>query len=157
MKPKTLTLISLVLLATILAGTGALIALSANTVKANVKWDPKSWDWDGVPPNPWNAELALTGGHKVEELNTTTILLEGLYSPSAPVYPAPHGPKVMVPFSGWDIKAAIAPKLPEHMGIFIPGRYRVELEVSGYLLPEYGEEAFRGISIITVTVPESSG
>jgi len=157
MKPKRLTIISLVLLATILAGTGAIIALSADTVKANVKWDPKSWMWDGTPPSPWNAELMLTGGHGIEEVDATTILLDGLYSPSAPISPAPHGPKVMVPFSGWDVKAAIAPKLPEHMGIFIPGRYKIELEISGYLLPAYGGEAFRGIGTVTVTVAESGG
>jgi len=156
MKPKRLTLISLILLGTILASTGAIIALSANEIKAKVKWLPKSWGWDGTPPSPWDAELSLPS-YTPDQIDTTTILLEGTHSPSATPYPSGHGPKMIVPFNGWDVKAAIATKLPEHMGIFIPGRYRIELELSGYLLPAYGEEPFRGIGIITVTVPESGG
>jgi hypothetical protein len=157
MKPKKLTLISLVLLATILAGTGAIIALSATDIKANIKWLPKSYLWDNSPPDPWLAELQLTGGHHVDEINASTILLEGLYSPSGALYPAPHGPKVMVPFDGSDVKAAIDPKLPWHMGVLMPGKYRIDLEITGNLQIAYGGDSFRGTGVITVTIPESPG
>lgn len=154
MKPKTLALISLILLVAII-GTGTFAALSAPDVKANVKWDPKSYTWDGVPP-PWNAEISLTGGHKRHEIDTSTILLEGTYSPGTP-YNATHGPRLILPFDGLDVKAAIEPYLPWHMGVVMPGRYRIELEITGNLLPEYGGELFRGTGVITVTVPESPG
>ena len=157
MKLQKLTLVYVILLATILVSTGAIIALSAPDIKANVKWVPKTYTWDNLPPDPWSAEVALTGGHKADEIDGTTIWLEGMYLPSGPLYPAPHGPKVMVPFDGWDVKAAIEPKLPWHMGIVMPGRYRIELEITGNTLPEYGGLPFRGIGTITITVPESPG
>jgi hypothetical protein len=157
MKPKRLAIISLALLATMILGTSAIIALSAADIKANVKWYPRSYTFDNPPPDPWVAQLLLTGGHRVGEIDEATILLEGMYPPSGPMYPAPHGPKVMVPFGGLDVKAAIEPKLPWHMGIVMPGKYRIELEITGNLLPEYGEEPFRGTGVITVTVSESPG
>jgi hypothetical protein len=156
LKPKKLTLISLVLLATILTGTGAIIALSASDIKAKVKWDPKSYLWDNSPPAPWNAEVQLPS-YTPDQIDAATILLEGMYSPSATPYPAPHGPKLWVPFDGWDVKAAIEPKLPWHMGIVMPGRYKIELEITGSLLPEYGGEIFRGTGTIHVIIPESNG
>jgi hypothetical protein len=156
MKPKRLAIISLALLATMILGTSAIIALSATDIKANVKWYPKSYTFDSPPPDPWAAQLQLVAGHSYAEVDEATILLEGMYPPSGAIYPS-VGPKVMVPFDGLDVKAAIEPKLPWHMGIVMPGKYRIELEITGNLLPEYGEEPFRGASVITVTVSESPG
>jgi hypothetical protein len=157
MKPKRLAILSLALLATMILGTGAIIALSANDIKANVKWYPRSYTFDNPPPDPWLAQLQLVAGHHYSEVDEATILLDGMYSPSGAMYPAPHGPKAMVPFDGLDVKLAIEPKLPWHMGVVMPGKYRIDLEITGNLLPEYGEEPFRGTGVITVTVSESPG
>ena len=155
MKPKKLTLISITLLAILLVGAGIILALSASEIKANVKWIPKGYTLDGTVPDPWNAEIQLTGGHKAQtEINASTILLEGLYSPSSAAYNTTHGPKIIVPFSGNNVKAAVDSKLPYHMGIVAPGRYRISLEINGTL---YTGEEFRGSGTITVTVPDGSG
>jgi hypothetical protein len=155
MKPRKLTLISLALLATLLIGAGAVIVLSPKPVGANIKWDPKSITWDGIPPPTFNAQISLKGGYKAQtELNVSTLLLEGLYSPSGPHTNATHGPKILVPFSGSDVKAALSPKLPTHMGILIPGRYRIDLDLTGKL---YTGETVEGSGVIVVTVPEGSG
>jgi hypothetical protein len=155
MKPKKLTLISLTLLAILLVGAGVILMLSAAEIKASVKWDPKGYTLDGTVPSSWNAEIKLTGGHKAQtEINASTILLEGLYSPSSAAYNATHGPSLIVPFNGNDVKAALDSKLPYHMGIVAPGRYRIPLEINGTL---YTGEEFLGSGTITVTVPEDSG
>ena len=153
MKPRKLTLISITLLATLLIGAGAILVTSQKPVGANVAWKPKYFEWDGTPAGTINAEVWLKGGHKAQkEIDPATILLEGMYSPSAPTYPKVHGPRLVVPFSGLDVKAALEPKLP-HME---PGaKFRIKLKISGYLLPEYGELYFEGYGVITVTIPSS--
>ncbi len=153
MKPKRLTLISLALLAILLTSAIVILTLSEPAIKANVKWDPKSYLWDGEPPDPWNAVIALTGGHKLNEINTTTIRLEGTYPTDGDPYPLRN--KLIVPFDGYDVKAALDSKLPYHMGVVIPGRYRIGLIINGTLLST--QEEFRGTGIITVTVSSPGG
>ena len=155
MKPKKLTLISITLLAILLIGAGVVVVLSQKPVGANVKWDPKGYTWRDGAPDPWNAEIGLKGGHKAQtEINATTIRLEGQYSNSSAIYNATHGPRIIVPFNGNDVKAALDSKLPYHMGSAIPGRYRLSLDINGTL---YTGEEFQGSGIIVVTVPEDSG
>ncbi|RLI44157.1 hypothetical protein DRO69_08000 [Candidatus Bathyarchaeota archaeon] len=154
MKPRRLTLISLTLLATILIGAGIIIVLSPTEIGANVKWDPKTYTWDGTPPTYWNAQISLKQGHKAQtEIIPATILLEGIYSPIIAPYNATHGPRLIVPFSGSDVKAVLFDKIA-HMGVVYPGRYRVTLEITGQLI---GGETFRGSGVIVVTVSGPGG
>jgi len=151
MKTNKLTLLSLALLTTLILGVAFMVSQAQTEVKANVAWDPKYLTYDTTPPEPYNAEVWLTGGHKAQtEINATTILLEGLYSPSGTPYNAIHGPRLIIPFAGADVKAAIFLKLPSHMGILTPGTYRIPLEITGKL---YTGETFRGDGVIVVTVP----
>jgi len=163
MKTRTLTLISITLLATLVLGATFTLTQAQKPVGAGVKWDPKYYTWDTVPPpDPWTAAVSTHGGHKAQtEINVTTVLLEGLYSPGCVKYPsdpnyapspALHGPALNIPFDGWDVKAAIEPKLPGHMGILIPGTYRISLTITGKL---YSGETFSGDGVVVVTVPNS--
>lgn len=110
---------------------------------------PKTYTLDTTPPQPWNAEIWLTGGHKRHEIDTTTILLEGVYTWKLPPYPAIHGPRLIVPFDGNDVLAAALAKLP-HLA---PGTYRIPLEITGKL---FDGTPFRGSDTIRLTVPEAS-
>jgi hypothetical protein len=150
MKTRTLIPIYIGILAIAIIGASLVISRAATTIGANVAWDPKSYTYDNPPPNPWNAEVWLKGGHKAQtEIDKSTIKLEGLYSPSATPYNALHGPKLVVPFLGNDVKAAIYAKLPGHMGVLTPGIYRLQLVITGKLLT--GED-FMGDGVVTVTV-----
>lgn len=156
MKRWKLTLTSLTLLATLLIGAGIIMVLSPTEVGANVKWDPRTYTWDGTVPALWNAQVWLKQGHKAQtEIDHTTIRLEDIYEPIYDeIYNATHGPRLIIPFDGDDVKAALLSKLPAHMGILIPGRYRIPLEITGKL---YTGETFRGSGVIVVTVLEPSG
>jgi hypothetical protein len=156
MKTRRLTLISIALLATLLMGASIIIVLSQTEVGANVRWDPRTYTYDVTPPTAWNAQIWLKQGHKAQiEIDPTTILLEGVYEPIYElIHNATHGPRLIVPFSGSDVKAALDSKLPIHMGILPPGRYRISLEITGQL---YTGETFRGSGVIVVTVTESNG
>ena len=160
MKPKKLALISLTLLAILLVGAGVILALSAAEIKANVRWDPKGYTFGDGVPEQWNAEIWLTGGHKAQtEINHTTIRLHDSGVTYEPIYEqitnSTHGPRLIVPFSGTDVWAALDSKLPYHMGVLEPGRYRVSLVINGSL--KYTGEEFRGSGVIVYTLPDGSG
>jgi len=124
----------------------------AVVVGINVVFDPNSYIWDTTVPDPWNAEI--WGQDAQRRVDPSSIRLEGIYLPSAPPYPAIHGPRLIVPFNGYDVKSAIFPKLPYDTGtgLLIPGIYRISLEITGYLKPEYHGTPFRGSGIVVVTV-----
>jgi len=149
MKP-TKNLIGLMMLTTILLSAGAILVFSqGDEVRANVAWDPSSYSTDQPLPDPWNAEIWLTGGHTRDEIDTTTILLEGMYTPSADPYPAVHGPRLIVPFAGSDVYEALLSKLPHTE----PGRYRIALEITGNL---YDGTPFRGSGTIRLEITNST-
>lgn len=153
MKTNKSTLIYLTLLVTLIAGATLTPLQAGLEIKANVTWDPKNYTWDG-PPNPWYAEVWLTAGYKAQtDINHTTILLEGLYPPSAPPFNATHAPRLIIPFNGIDVKNLLYLKI-SHEGILVPGRYRVGLAIIGNLTSTYGGLPFRGEGVIVVTVPE---
>jgi len=150
MKTKLLTL---VLATGLLAIIGAAFFQTMAQIPAlpiNVVFDPKGYTWNGLPPSPWYAEIWR---QKVQDkADYSSIKLEGIYLPSATPYPALHGPRLIIPFNGEDIRVALYPKLPTHMGILVPGTYKVSLIVSGALKPEFGGTPFEGDGIITVTI-----
>jgi hypothetical protein len=150
MKTRTLTLLSVALLSVLVLGAGGLLTLLGQEVlKINVAWDPRSYTWDIVAPEPWNAGIWR---HKVKEryINST---LEDKYEPFE-VTPAVHGPRLILSFHGEEVKACIYEKLPKHMGVLIPGRYRIKLKISGWLMLEGVPTPFEGYGVIRVTVPE---
>jgi hypothetical protein len=151
MKSRTLILASIALLTTLIVGATFVQSKAQTTLPINVVFDPKSYTWDGLPSPEWYAEIWR---QKVQErADYGSIRLEGIYAPVATPYPALHGPRLIVPFSGEDVKQALVDQLPTHMGVLIPGTYKVSLTVSGNLKAEFGGTAFEGDGTITVTVP----
>ncbi len=150
MKARTPTLISIAILTTLIIGAVFLQSKAQTALPINVVFDPKSYTWDGLPSPTWNAEIWR---QKVQDrANFTTIRLEGTYSPVATPYPSLHGPRLILPFNGDDVKAALFTKMPSHMGVLVPGTYKVNLIVSGNLKAEFGGTPFEGSGLIIVTV-----
>jgi len=148
MKPRTPTLISIAILTALITGAVFFQTMAQTAaLPINVVFDPKSYTWDGLPPSSWNAEIWR---QKVQDnANYASIRLEGIYLPAATPYPALHGPKLLVPFAGADVKAALFAKLPTHLGVLIPGIYIVRLTVSGTMIDG---TPFEGDGSIIVTV-----
>jgi hypothetical protein len=147
MKLGKLTLVYITSLV-IMLGASIIVLSQGQEIKANVAWDPRKYTYGTEVPNPWNAQIWLTKGYKRDDINTTTILLEGIYKPSADPYPAERGPRLIVPFDGSDVFEALTSKLP-HLE---PGKYRIGLEITGLLLDG---TPFRGVGYIQVIIDES--
>jgi hypothetical protein len=133
MKAKKLMLISVSLVATIALSALAVQVLSAaKAAKVKGRFYPRTHSIDGIPPQPWNVELKFAPPRTIDEIDTSTILLEGLYSPSfaPPPYDHPRiSSRVVVPFDGYDVLAAAILKV----GHMTPGTHRVVLEITGQL------------------------
>ena len=150
MKPKILTLISLTILASLLIGAFAFNAFSAPPVlKLKVKWKPAAYTTDSWAPEQWIAQIYFAPPRPVEDIDPYSILLEGMYSPTATPTHDSLKERLNVPFCGWDVVAALYTKAP-HM---TPGNYLVWLEITGNL---NDGTLFRGSGCINMTIPEGS-
>jgi len=150
MKAKKLTLISIVLLAGILVGAVAIMGSSAKELKLKVKWTPRNYAISSPVPNPWNAELYFAPPRPLDDIDPTTILLEGMYAPISDPYPSTHTARLIVPFDGYDVLMLVLLKA----GHVTPGEYRVYLEITGQL--DDGTP-FAGEGGINLIVPEPNG
>lgn len=131
MKTKKLTLVSLTILASLVLGIFVVEVLSAPK-KARVKawFYPRTYTLDTPVPQPWNVDLKFAPPRTVDEIDTSTIRLEGRYSPSAEPYDHPRvRPRVVVPFDGYDVLEAAILK----SGHMTPGTHLVFLEITGLL------------------------
>lgn len=153
MKTRTVTLISVTLLAILLIGAIAIATLGgAKTLKLKVKFVPRQYGWGFPMQNPWNAVIHFVplppAGTSVDQINCSTILLEGIHSPSGTCTPDESGVKLIVPFNGYDVVAAIWSKI----GHMSPGQnFTISLEITGAL---YNEDAFSGTGKIEYIVNE---
>jgi len=127
MKTKKLTLISLGLLASLVLGL-YIVGVYSPPPRARVKgrFYPRTWS-EGPVPQPWNVELGFAPKRGVDEIATSTILLEGLYSPSSEPYDRKN--RVVVPFDGYDVLAAAILKA----GHLTPGSHLIFLTITGEL------------------------
>lgn len=122
-------ILSITLMAAFAMGTGTILACSSGTkVTASVLWKPMFYSMKNPPPNPWIAIIGLKGEHNAaKEIDPSTILLEGIYSPSGPAYRY-YDQRLAVPFSGNDVRTALLAELG-HYGSF----NRVSLKITGKL------------------------
>jgi hypothetical protein len=131
MKTWKLTLISLTILASLVLGAFVFEVFSAGkTARVKAWFYPRTYTLDNPVPEPWNVELRFAPPRSVDEVDTSTILLEGRYSPSSEPYDRKN--VVVVPFDGYDVLEAAILKLV-HMGPLTPGSHQVFLEVTGLL------------------------
>ena len=147
MKTRTITLIAVAILATLLVGTFAFNALApAKDLKLKVKWKPNSILLDTYVPDPWIAEVYFAPPEDLTQVNPGTVRLEGTYTLESTPY-ITTSMRLALPFRGYDVLTALLTKIPHMM----PGSYRVGLEITGNL---YDGRAFSGTGYINATVPE---
>jgi len=151
--PKFAIAVSIALVA-LLVGAIAFNALAPpGQLKLKVKWKPVSYVLDNPAPDPWIAELYFAPARDVNQIDTSTLLLEGMYTPSGtPYLLSGTPPRLAVPFDGADVLRALLSKAP-HMA---PGEYRILLTITGNLKTEYGGTAFSGDGGINLIVPDVS-
>jgi hypothetical protein len=132
MKTRTLTLLSVSLLATLMIGAFVLNAYSGPPrLRAKAYWKPNTYDTTNLPPDTWNVWLHFASSSvDASQLDASSILLEGLYSPISAPYDLPNkqGSWIVVPFNGYDVLAAAITKAG-HMTV--GESYLVFLEVTG--------------------------
>jgi hypothetical protein len=151
--PKFAIAVSIAL-ALLLVGAFAFNALAPpGQLKLKVKWKPVNYVLDNPPPDPWTAEIYFAPTRDLNQIDTSTLLLEGMYTPSGtPTILTTSPPRMAVPFNGADVLRALLSKTP-HLA---PGEYRILLEISGNLKAEYGGTAFSGDGGINLLVPDVS-
>ena len=127
MKAKKLMLIYVTLLVSVILGL-YIVGVYSPPPRARVKgrWYPRTWS-EGPIAQPWNIELGFAPKRSVDEIDTSTILLEGLYNASSEPYDRKN--RVVVPFDGADVIEAAILKA----GHLTPGSHLIYLEVSGEL------------------------
>lgn len=146
MKTRKLTLLSLTILAVILLGAVVVSVLSPPPAKLKVKWTPRDYTLDTNPPDEWNAEINFAPPRPLDEIDVTTIELEGGYKPVGEPYVSASS-RLVVPFDGYDVLEALVLKLP-HME---PWEFRISLEITGKLIDG---TSFSGSGGINVIIPE---
>jgi hypothetical protein len=147
MKSRTL-LLSFGLLAALIVGTFTIVTLQVNAdLGAAIFFWPSYYKVGCTPSNPWYAWITLRSRHNaVKEIDQSTILLEGLYSPTGPGKSL--GTTLMVPFKGYDVQSAILSKI-SHMNP--ASYYKVSLTITG---ETYSGITFSGSGVIfLVTTP----
>jgi hypothetical protein len=149
MKIRKLTILHLTLLITLVLSVIAITASAKKPAKLKVKWRPPDYLLDNMPPDPWNAEVFFAPPRDLDEINTATILLEGLYTPESAPYPITKTSRLVFPFDGYDVLTAVLLKV----GHMMPGQeYRVYLEITGEL---NDGTPFAGEGGINLIIPET--
>lgn len=149
MKTRTITFISITILAALMIGAFAFNAMSApKEAKLKVKWRPNTITLDGYVADPWIAQVFFAPARPLTDIDPSTVRLEGIYTlESTPYTLGGTPPRLALPFHGYDVLTAITTKMP-HM---TSGIYYVGLTITGHL---YDGTPFSGTGYITVTVPE---
>ena len=154
MKLNKIVIISAAILVTLLAGAIAFNVLAPpQDLKLKAKWRPVTYTLGNPVPHPWRAEIFFAPLRDLNQIDTSTLLLEGIYTPSGtPTLMQSSPPRMSVPFDGDDVLRALLSKMG-HMG---PGIYHIYLEISGNLKAEYGGTPFSGSGAIDLVVPDVS-
>lgn len=150
MKTTKLTLISITILATLLLGAIGINMSSAATTSLKGEWYNHYYTTGTTPPDPWKLKINLysyyyPGRHWIY-LDTSTILLEGLYSPESTPYKVNWGKDLIVPFHGPDVLDALLTKA----GHMSPGIYTIYLTVTAKDL--YSSTIYSGSFHIHLTI-----
>ncbi len=155
MKARTVTLLSLTIIATLLLSTITLVMVSSvpAALKTKVWWSPKNYTLDNPVPDPWQAVLFGVGGVlvPVTEIDPATILLEGMFSPLGPPnepYLTFYDMYLVVSFDGYDVLTAILLKAGH---LIVGENNKVDLEITGQT---YEGTPFSGTGKIQMYVPD---
>jgi len=151
MKARTTTLLSLALLASLLIGAITITVLSAPSkeLKLKVKWTPRIYVYLGSVADPWNAEVYFAPPRPFDDINASTIRLEGTYEPVDDPYVSEHTSRLVIPFYGGDVVAALL----DNGGHLTPGEYRIYLEITGELYDKTPFSGKGGLNLIVLENP----
>jgi len=148
MKARTLTLLSLAILASLLLGAYTFNALSAPPyLKLKTKWKPAMFLLNGPAPDPWKVEIYFAPPRPVTDIDINSLRLEAniMWEEANPPYLHPLKDRLVVNYHGDDVLYAILLKMT-HTG---PGQYEIFLEITGNL---NDGTPFRGQGSITVVI-----
>jgi len=148
MKTRTLTLLTLAILASLLLGAYTFNALSApKELKLKAKWKPAAYLINAPVPDPWKVEIYFAPPRPVQDINATTLRLEQtiMWDEEHPPYMHTLKDRLVVSYHGADVLGAALLKMT-HTG---PGTYVVYLEITGKL---YDNTPFRGTGSITLVI-----
>lgn len=137
-------------------GIAFLPGTQAKVLKAGVKLDPHRVDLDSQMPPEVIAMIWILGPYDPYQIDPSTILMEG-YLPSlwAEIRPYEDTERLFVGFDGSGVEAILWAKI-YHLGIVTPNPKapaKIELDISGNLLPEYDGTAFEGIGDLKCIIP----
>ena len=157
MKAWKLTLICLTLITSVTLGIFAVEMGSAGkTVRVKGFTYPRTYTLDNnKPPQPWNIDLKFAPPRSVDEIDTSSILVEGVPIPYGdPINHPKKRSRIVVPFDGDWLREVVMSKL-SHAGPIVPGAHLVFIEITGYLVD--GETPFStgGSCVIVVFVPDN--
>jgi hypothetical protein len=146
MKTRTKTFIFAGLFTAILVSSIILLQAEEEAIKFGVRYDPRSWDYYTPPPTYWNAIIGPRYGYGPEDIDPATILLEDQLEPVGTQI-VHHS--LVASFDGEEFKNILVAKLPHTE----PGRYRIDMKVSGAL---YDGTKWYAIGTVTVVISEGS-
>lgn len=125
-------------------------------VKAKVKFDPHRVDLGSQIPLEIIANISFTAGESVANIDPTTILMEGFLKPLwTEIRSYEDTERLLAGFDGPSVETILW-SIIAHMGIVTPNPNapaKIELDISGNLLPEYGGTAFVGSGDLKVIIP----
>jgi hypothetical protein len=128
--------------------SSVILLQAQEAIKFGVSYDPRSWEYYTDPPTYWNAVIRPRYGYGPEDINPDpeTILLEDQLNPLSTQI-VHHS--LVATFDGEKFAQILIGKLPHYE----PGRYRIDLKITGVLLD--GTEWY-AIGTVTVIISEGS-
>lgn len=120
MQAKQLSLVWLLLLVLMLTGSLVLSGQGPKEETLRMAFDPDKYTWGTPPPVLWVTEIMPHGKYTVDDINTTTILLEGRHKPIKVEILRSKG-VVRASYDGSTIEAEIGIKMA-HLKIPFVGR-----------------------------------
>jgi len=155
MKSTKLTLLHLTLLILLIGGATFFINYGAGTtlIAEQVKIEPKPLDLNNMPPVDFHVKLKIDDTPVVDQINGSTVLVEGVLSPISN-WTTKVPPEYVARFDGGDLANIIWNKI-DHMGIVTPFPWvpvKVPLTITGLL---YDETPWEGTGEAKVLIPEN--
>jgi hypothetical protein len=137
----------------------------AKTINAGVVFDPHRVDLGSQTPPEIIAIIRLKGAYDVYQIDPSTILMEGYLPPlwtEIKTMISEEGEaelRLLAHFDGDAVEALLWAKI-YHLGIATPNPHapaKIELDLTGNLLPEYDGTLFEGTGRMHVIIPLNNG
>lgn len=160
MKAWKLTL-AYVLIMSVVVGIALLPTTRAKTIKAGVVFDPNRVDLGSQTPPEIIAIIRLKGPYPVHQIDTSTVRMEGYLVPDWTEIrtiiseEGEEEERLLAGFAGDAVETTLWSKIG-HLGIITPNPHapaKIELAITGSLLPEYDGTAFEGTGYMKVIIP----